>query len=261
MAAPKQSGGRDDCWSEESTAVLIEAWGERYLRSNRGNLRQNDWNEVADAVNSAGITRRKTDIQCKNRIDTIKKKYKVEKVKSPPSTWRFFERLDFLIGNVTSSAAVKSSLNSSESTQSDEDGEAVEMVEERERETAVKELARAVVKFGEELELQRMNMFVDAQIQLERLKRSNKSSASTAMSDTTRVLKQARYYSRDHTSFSGLKMKDSFPAQVVFRRSITLLLLCDVLYMTLEGWKFCGNWFRRLRSVPRCVPGKIRKLE
>ncbi|XP_021732503.1 trihelix transcription factor ASIL2-like [Chenopodium quinoa] len=228
MAAPKQSGGRDDCWSEESTAVLIEAWGERYLRSNRGNLRQNDWNEVADAVNSAGITRRKTDIQCKNRIDTIKKKYKVEKVKSPPSTWRFFERLDFLIGNVTSSAAVKvsvaensspnpnpnhnhnrspnlkSSLNSSESTQSDEDGEAVEMVEERERETAVKELARAVVKFGEvyerienwkqekfmelekqklelakELELQRMNMFVDAQIQLERLKRSNKSSAST----------------------------------------------------------------------------------
>ncbi|KNA09549.1 hypothetical protein SOVF_152590 [Spinacia oleracea] len=202
MGTPKQSGGRDDCWNEESTGVLIEAWGERYLRSNRGNLRQNDWNDVADAVNSAGVIRRRTDIQCKNRIDTIKKKYKVEKARSPPSTWRFFQRLDFLIGNVNvvkvsdtknaspspnpnpnpNSRLSLNSSNSSESTQSNEGGAAVEMevdVEERDRETAVRELARAVVKFGEvyerieswkqekvmELEKQRMELAKELEFQ------------------------------------------------------------------------------------------------
>ncbi|XP_042509984.1 trihelix transcription factor ASIL2-like [Macadamia integrifolia] len=94
------SGGREDCWSEGATATLIEAWGDRYLRLSRGNLRQNDWKEVADAVNGrqGGIKPRKTDIQCKNRIDTIKKKYKLEKSKPGSSRWPFYSRLDMLIG-------------------------------------------------------------------------------------------------------------------------------------------------------------------
>ncbi|KAL0414945.1 UNVERIFIED_CONTAM: Trihelix transcription factor ASIL2 [Sesamum latifolium] len=28
---PGSGGGREDCWSEGATAVLIDAWGERYL--------------------------------------------------------------------------------------------------------------------------------------------------------------------------------------------------------------------------------------
>ncbi|KAL6996723.1 Trihelix transcription factor asil2, partial [Sarracenia purpurea var. burkii] len=39
----------------------------------KGNLKQKDWKEVADIVNSQeDITKKtsKTDIQCKNRIDT-----------------------------------------------------------------------------------------------------------------------------------------------------------------------------------------------
>ncbi|XP_021823529.1 trihelix transcription factor ASIL2 [Prunus avium] len=97
-------GGREDCWSEGATAVLIEAWGERYLELSRGNLKQKHWKEVADVVSSRedyGKTP-KTDIQCKNRIDTVKKKYKLEKSKMAagggPSKWPFFERLDHLIG-------------------------------------------------------------------------------------------------------------------------------------------------------------------
>lgn len=98
---------REDCWSEDSTHALIEAWGSRHLSLNRGNLRQHHWQEVAAAVNSAAGRipnhRRRTDIQCKNRIDTLKKKYKIEKsktVNSPGayvSPWPFFSRLDFLI--------------------------------------------------------------------------------------------------------------------------------------------------------------------
>ncbi|KAF8011287.1 hypothetical protein BT93_J1791 [Corymbia citriodora subsp. variegata] len=97
-------GGREDCWSEGATAVLIDAWGERYLELSRGNLKQKHWKEVADVVSGRDDYTKppKSDIQCKNRIDTVKKKYKLEKTKiaagAGPSKWRFFDKLDHLIG-------------------------------------------------------------------------------------------------------------------------------------------------------------------
>ncbi|KAJ0626131.1 putative transcription factor Trihelix family [Helianthus annuus] len=109
---------REDCWSEDATATLVEAWGTRYVELNRGNLRQKDWQEVADAVNARhGHTKktRRTDVQCKNRIDTLKKKYKVEKARvsesngSVVSNWRFYSRLDTLIGAAGSSKKSSSS--------------------------------------------------------------------------------------------------------------------------------------------------------
>ncbi|XP_010924609.2 trihelix transcription factor ENAP1 isoform X1 [Elaeis guineensis] len=101
---------REDCWSEGETSALVEAWGDHYLELNRGNLRQKHWQEVADAVNSrrgASASRRppRTDVQCKNRIDTLKKKYKIEKARisssdgGATSQWTFYERLDALIGS------------------------------------------------------------------------------------------------------------------------------------------------------------------
>ncbi|XWS18783.1 hypothetical protein CRYUN_Cryun32bG0074300 [Craigia yunnanensis] len=98
-------GGREDCWSEGATGVLIDAWGERYLELSRGNLKQKHWKEVADIVSGREdyMKTPKTDIQCKNRIDTVKKKYKLEKAKiaagGGPSKWVFFEKLDQLIGS------------------------------------------------------------------------------------------------------------------------------------------------------------------
>ncbi|XP_057429485.1 trihelix transcription factor ENAP2-like [Lotus japonicus] len=98
---------REDCWSEEASSTLVDAWGSRYLELNRGNLRQKDWQDVADAVNALhGHTKKtfRTDVQCKNRIDTIKKKYKIEKARVSSSngvvssSWPFYERLDALIG-------------------------------------------------------------------------------------------------------------------------------------------------------------------
>ncbi|KMT04779.1 hypothetical protein BVRB_7g169560 [Beta vulgaris subsp. vulgaris] len=102
-------GGREDCWSEGATSVLIDAWGERYMELSRGNLKQKHWKEVADIVSSREDYGKapKTDIQCKNRIDTVKKKYKIEKAKISsgcgPSRWAFFERLDRLIGGCSGS--------------------------------------------------------------------------------------------------------------------------------------------------------------
>ncbi|ESQ48569.1 hypothetical protein EUTSA_v10020691mg [Eutrema salsugineum] len=102
---PSGGGGREDCWSERATAVLIDAWGERYLELSRGNLKQKHWKEVAEIVSSREDYGKiaKTDIQCKNRIDTVKKKYKQEKVRiangGGRSRWVFFDKLDRLIGS------------------------------------------------------------------------------------------------------------------------------------------------------------------
>ncbi|KAJ8769434.1 hypothetical protein K2173_002924 [Erythroxylum novogranatense] len=237
------AGGREDCWSEGATATLIEAWGDRFVSLNRGNLRQKDWKEVADAVNTRqnGGKPRKTDIQCKNRIDTLKKKYKLEKAKPPPSKWPFYCRLDSLIGPNTNAANSKKPSttvtlsvkpkanpkreiysgvsNSSESSLGDDEEEDEisgfdeRLVKKQHRMedvdfsdgAACRELARAILKFGEiyeriesskqqqmmelekqrmevtkELELERMNMFMDAQMELRRksLKRAKFGSGS-----------------------------------------------------------------------------------
>ncbi|KAM0930934.1 hypothetical protein ACQ4PT_000643 [Festuca glaucescens] len=103
---------REDCWSEGETAALVDAWGSRYIDLNRGSLRQPQWREVADAVNTrpgASARRRppRTDIQCKNRVDTLKKKYKTERARGAPSPWLFFRQLDILVGPTLSAAAAK----------------------------------------------------------------------------------------------------------------------------------------------------------
>ncbi|KAH9619635.1 hypothetical protein KSS87_003649 [Heliosperma pusillum] len=110
-SVPRPMPAREDCWSEDATFTLIEAWGQRYLDLNRGNLRQKQWQEVADTVNArhGHIKKaRRTDVQCKNRIDTLKKKYKIEKARvlesggNYKSPWPFFEPLDHLIGTLNS---------------------------------------------------------------------------------------------------------------------------------------------------------------
>ncbi|KAL6838362.1 hypothetical protein ACP4OV_031866 [Aristida adscensionis] len=91
-------GGREDAWSEGATSALIDAWGERFVALGRGSLRHPQWQEVADAVSSRdGYSKApKSDVQCKNRIDTLKKKYKIERAK-PVSSWQFYDRLDALL--------------------------------------------------------------------------------------------------------------------------------------------------------------------
>ncbi|KAG7600538.1 hypothetical protein ISN44_As06g046320 [Arabidopsis suecica] len=103
-------GGRDDCWSEEATKVLIDAWGDRFSEPGKGTLKQQHWKEVAEIVNKSRQCKYpKTDIQCKNRIDTVKKKYKQEKAKiasgDGPSKWVFFKKLESLIGGTTTIVA------------------------------------------------------------------------------------------------------------------------------------------------------------
>ncbi|URE25077.1 hypothetical protein MUK42_16350 [Musa troglodytarum] len=230
---PASGGGREDCWSDGATSALIDAWGERFLELSRGNLKQKHWQEVADAVTSRdGYTKApKTDVQCKNRIDTLKKKFKNEKSKisssagGANSSWPFFHRLDLLLGpthkpappppsstiptGARSSPALAS--KSAGSSADSSDGfppqpptagngkrlhqEPVEEEGEEQRTADLRELAQAILKFGEvyervessklrqamemekqrmeftrELELQRMEFLMKTQMELSQLR-------------------------------------------------------------------------------------------
>ncbi|KAL1325322.1 hypothetical protein AAHE18_13G153200 [Arachis hypogaea] len=238
--------GREDCWNEEATFTLIDAWGDRYLELNRGNLRQKHWQEVADAVNELHA----------GDGGAVLEKYKIEKARvsesggSYQSPWPFFSRLDNLIGDtfpvkklsppatgrgtpslrrqtLTASAAGVDNLSpvafaaaaaaAAEAKSGDSDGwrsssdggdgggrrRKTGEIEMKCWEVGYRELAQAIEKFGEiyerveaskqrqmvelekqrmqfakDLEYQRMQLFMETQVQFQKIKRAKRTSDS-----------------------------------------------------------------------------------
>ncbi|PIA34054.1 hypothetical protein AQUCO_03900151v1 [Aquilegia coerulea] len=233
---------REDCWSEEDSYTLVEAWGDHYLELNRGNLRQKHWKQVADTVNFNAIngTRKtptpRTDIQCKNRIDTLKKRYKLERSKvlasngSLSSNWPLYNLLHALIGDFTTPKGARKVKKSSKKAQfgalplptlprqkglddfctrrfgelrssREEDGEEVD---------GMRELAKAIMRFGEvyekvegekqmqiielekqrmefikSMEFERMQLFMDTLVQVEKIKRTKRAATAAVAATAT----------------------------------------------------------------------------
>nr|GEY22280.1 hypothetical protein [Tanacetum cinerariifolium] len=96
-------GGRNALtdWTEIETFALLDSWGERFVKRGRKSLRSEEWQEVAYKV--AQVSRIvRTDTQCRNRLDTLKKKYKKEKAllrhnKNATTKWVYFKKMDMLI--------------------------------------------------------------------------------------------------------------------------------------------------------------------
>ncbi|KAI9176758.1 hypothetical protein LWI28_006807 [Acer negundo] len=199
---------RDDIWSEDATATLIEAWGERYLGANRGNIRQQHWQELADAVNNRhGLNR--TDIQCKNRIDTVKKKYKVEKARVSKSkseseeayvsTWPFFQTMDGLFGSKITKRSKKRQARAAveeaeapsvrkRKRKEEKYGEVATAIErlgeiyervERKKQIGIIELEKQRMKFMQELECHKMKMLVESEIQIQKMRHAAAAAAGT----------------------------------------------------------------------------------
>ncbi|KAK6262801.1 hypothetical protein QUC31_008617 [Theobroma cacao] len=89
------------CWSKEETLALIEAYKEKWFALRRGNLKAPDWDAVSTAVTSAadpGTT--KSSVQCRHKIEKLRKRYRAEKqrsLKNPgkfSSSWDLFPLLD-----------------------------------------------------------------------------------------------------------------------------------------------------------------------
>ncbi|RVW83838.1 Trihelix transcription factor ASIL2 [Vitis vinifera] len=227
-----------DCWSEDATSTLVDAWGRRYIELNRGNLRQKDWQEVADAVNARhGHVKkaRRTDVQCKNlpglsfplgcpnRTHLVRKEaflgfsaislplpyWKTPSPAAPSASVgalpqkRPMPAVDdsYFRRNYSAVAAAAAAEAVDEDEDEEEEEEESRWSAERSGDVdGMRQLARAIERFGEiyekveaekqkqmfelekqrmqfakDVEFQRMKMFMDTQVQLEKIKRAKRS--------------------------------------------------------------------------------------
>ncbi|PKA52460.1 uridylate kinase [Apostasia shenzhenica] len=114
-AAPSSSGDyrkdREE-WSDSAIGCLLDAYSEKYIQLNRGNLRGRDWEDVATTVSERCEKQKsgKSVEQCKNKVDNLKKRYKVEcqRISSgnlAVSHWPWFKKMEQIVGSSSSKAA------------------------------------------------------------------------------------------------------------------------------------------------------------
>ncbi|KAF2300829.1 hypothetical protein GH714_017641 [Hevea brasiliensis] len=88
-----------DEWSEGAVSSLLEAYESKWILRNRAKLKGHDWEDVARFVSSrANCTKSpKTQTQCKNKIESMKKRYRSESATADASSWPLYPRLDLLL--------------------------------------------------------------------------------------------------------------------------------------------------------------------
>ncbi|KAB2600653.1 actin cytoskeleton-regulatory complex protein pan1-like [Pyrus ussuriensis x Pyrus communis] len=88
-----------DEWSEGAVSTLLEAYETKWALRNRAKLKGHDWEDVATHVSSrANCTKApKTQTQCKNKIESMKKRYRSESATADGSSWPLYPRLDLLL--------------------------------------------------------------------------------------------------------------------------------------------------------------------
>ncbi|KAK9682173.1 hypothetical protein RND81_10G055500 [Saponaria officinalis] len=88
-----------DEWSEGAVSILLEAYESKWILRNRAKLKGQDWEDVAKCVSSRASNSKshKTLTQCKNKIESMKKRYRSESAGSDLSSWPLFSRLDHLL--------------------------------------------------------------------------------------------------------------------------------------------------------------------
>ncbi|KAL8529245.1 hypothetical protein ACS0TY_006609 [Phlomoides rotata] len=97
-----------DEWSEGAVSCLLEAYEAKWTLRNRAKLKGQDWEDVAKhvSVRANGSKSAKTQTQCKNKIESMKKRYRSESAAPDASSWPLYPRLDLLLrGNAPSPAA------------------------------------------------------------------------------------------------------------------------------------------------------------
>ncbi|KAL3646838.1 hypothetical protein CASFOL_009382 [Castilleja foliolosa] len=107
------SGGdyRNDWeWSDAAIACLLEAYNDKFLQLSRRNLRARDWEEVAATVSERCKNQAKSVEQCKNKVDDLKKRYKLKRhpVRNGSvlvSHWPWFKQMEKIVDNSTAAKA------------------------------------------------------------------------------------------------------------------------------------------------------------
>ncbi|KAM6582849.1 hypothetical protein CsatB_009851 [Cannabis sativa] len=118
------NGGGDrlkrDEWSEGAVSSLLEAYESKWVLRNRAKLKGHDWEDVARYVSSRANSTKspKTQTQCKNKIESMKKRYRSEST-TDASSWPLYSRLDLLLrGNGVSPAVAAAAAAATATTSS-----------------------------------------------------------------------------------------------------------------------------------------------
>ncbi|MCO5576268.1 hypothetical protein L7F22_030077 [Adiantum nelumboides] len=99
--APKSTVSSE--WPHKAVAVLLDIYVQKFF-AGRGCLRSKDWEEVMNKVNSEceGLKTLRNAKQCRDKVDSLKRRYKAEKrkaVNGEEVTWPFFDKLDDMMGS------------------------------------------------------------------------------------------------------------------------------------------------------------------
>ncbi|KAG4974558.1 hypothetical protein AAZX31_11G182900 [Glycine max] len=101
-----------DEWSEGAVTTLLEAYEAKWVLRNRAKLKGHDWEDVAKHVSARANSTKspKTQTQCKNKIESMKKRYRSESATTADasSSWPLYSRLDVLLRGT---APISSSLS------------------------------------------------------------------------------------------------------------------------------------------------------
>ncbi|XP_028105345.1 trihelix transcription factor ASIL2-like isoform X2 [Camellia sinensis] len=88
-----------DEWSEGGIMSLLDVYETKWSLRNRAKLKGSDWEEIAGQVSArnCGTKPGKTPNQCKNKIEAMKKRYRMELAVNNHSGWQFYARMDGLV--------------------------------------------------------------------------------------------------------------------------------------------------------------------
>ncbi|OVA07939.1 MADF domain [Macleaya cordata] len=83
-------------WTHLETVNLIEVYQNKWYSLKRGQLKANQWEEVAISVAArCGFDEpSKTATQCRHKMEKLRKRYRSEKQRSTISTWTYFDLMD-----------------------------------------------------------------------------------------------------------------------------------------------------------------------
>lgn len=100
----KQKNGPSSEWTPKAVGILLDSYAQKFSVG-RGYLRTKDWEEVVNDLNTRveGLKSLKTMKQCRDKVDSLKRRYKMEKrkaVNGSAVTWPFFTKLDEMMGSV-----------------------------------------------------------------------------------------------------------------------------------------------------------------
>ncbi|CAL1413607.1 unnamed protein product [Linum trigynum] len=111
---PHPGGGdrlKRDEWSEGAVSSLLEAYESKWVLRNRAKLKGQDWEDVARFVSSRANSTKspKTQTQCKNKIESMKKRYRSESsaaaTDASSSSWPLYHRLHHLLRGAGAAAS------------------------------------------------------------------------------------------------------------------------------------------------------------